>query len=554
MTRKSYGERHPTRGLLARLDLLGKVRNQWRQGLSSRLSMKVLRKAGIHPWSLHGALDLPERRRLSQEVRIPEWFTNLEVDWCFPGLIYIAKVDHSFRLPENLVGEVMTISDCSGLKRLPRRLWIGILSLFDCDRIESVSFSGGRTNCLNLGNCRFLRKATTRMDDEGGLRVEGCPRLVSIPWARSFVNLDLRDSPGLRDLPRIDQTQALMLWRLSGLRSIHGITVTKQLVIHGCSNLRDLPLWTYGVTGSVTDCPGLPEHDMDGFHPRFHYRPQDGTQQVEYTRPPTTGQQVTCIPLFADITKDPGPVWTWPPDGFGHQDSDPELLRTCKALGLSTQDRLDLLNSGGYSVGAAIQRILTAEATPVLAVTTAADLLLAAKWRRDAELGRAVCLEVERMGLGIGSLAHALTSKDSVEMKGLLGDYWPGQDKVDWVEGVSRDLLGRMAGPRIFVSERRIERNLSLQEMEGPIWVEGTFQIVDCPLLVALPDRLKVNGDLEIQNCPALRSLPVILEVSGDLILENLPSVRARVGRWVVGGSTRITGVPGFQPGMMNIG
>jgi hypothetical protein len=115
------------------------------------------------------------------------------------------------------------------------------------------------------------------------------------------------------------------------------------------------------------------------------------------------------------------------------------------------------------------------------------------------------------------------------------------------VEGVSRDILGRMAGPRIFVYGNRIERNLSLQEIEGPIWVEGTFQILDCPLLVKLPDRLKVNGDLEIHNCPALVSLPVILEVSGDLILENLPSARSREGRWQVGGSARISGVPGFQ-------
>jgi hypothetical protein len=222
-------------------------------------------------------------------------------------------------------------------------------------------------------------------------------------------------------------------------------------------------------------------------------------------------------------------------------------MRTYKALGLSSPDRLELLRFEGQTKASAVQRILATEATPVLAVRTAADLLLASKRWMDADLGRAVCLEVERLGLGIGSLAHALNPKDSVEMHGFLGDYWPGQDRVDWVEEVSRDVLGRMAGPRVFVYERRIERNLSLQEIEGPIWVEGTFQIVDCPLLVALPDRLKVNGDLEIQNCPALVALPLYLEVSGDLILENLPSARSRNGRWQVGGSTRISGVPGFQ-------
>ena len=534
-------------GLQARLAFLVKVRDQWRQGLSSRLSMKVLRKAGIHPWSLYGALELVERKRLSREVRFPKWFTNLGIDWCFPGLIYIAAVRHSFRLPENLVGEVLTISDCSRLKCLPRRLWIRILSVFDCDRIELVSFSGGRTECLNVGNCRTLEKAMTRMAEEGSLRVESCPRLASIPWARSFENLDLRDSPGLQILPRITWTQGLMLWRMLGLRSICGAKVTKQLVIHGCPSLSDLPSWTHGITGSVTDCPGLPEFDMDGFHPRFHYRPQDGTQQVGFTELPTTGQQDSYPRLFPDFAEEVAPIWAWPPGGHRHPDLDAELLRTYKALGLSTHDRLDLLLSEGHTRVDSIQRILTAEATPVLAVRTAVDLLLAAKRRMDADLGRAVCLEVERMGLGTGSIAHALTEKDSVEMHGLLGDYWPGQDRVDWVEGVSQDILGRMAGPRVFVYGSRIERNLSLQEIEGPIWVEGTFQIVDCPLLVELPDRLKVNGDLEIQNCPALVALPLNLEVSGDLILENLPSARSRNGRWRVGGSTRISDVPGFQ-------
>jgi hypothetical protein len=394
----------------------------------------------------------------------------------------------------------------------------------------------------------------TRMEEEGGLRVEGCPNLHTIPWAQRFVNLDLRDAPGLKTMPQITQTEALMLWRLCGLRSISGTMVTKQLVIHGCPNLRDLPMWTHGVTGSVTDCPGLTKYDMEGFHPRFHYRPQDGAQRVGATEPPNTGQQVFCTPLFQDFVEQTGPAWYWPPDGRQNPDSDPELLRTYKALGLSAHDRLDLLISEGHTRVDAIQCILTAEFTPVLAVRTAADLLLAAKRWMDAEWGRAVCLEVERLGLGIGSLAHALTAKDSVEMHGLLGDYWPGQDRVDWVEGVSRDVLGRLVGPRIFVHGRQIERNLSLQEIEGPIWVDGTFQIVDCPLLVALPDRLKVHGDLEIKNCPALVSLPVNLEVSGNLVLENLPSVRSRNGQWQVGGSTRITGVPGFRSEMVDTG
>jgi len=98
-----------------------------------------------------------------------------------------------------------------------------------------------------------------------------------------------------------------------------------------------------------------------------------------------------------------------------------------------------------------------------------------------------------------------------------------------------------MSGPSVFVGERRIARNLCLEEIEGPMWVDGMLVIEDCPLLMALPKHLKVNGDLEIRNCPAFRSLPRQLEVRGDLILENLNYPLPEGNQWEVGGTIKVS-------------
>jgi hypothetical protein len=521
--------------------LLQRVLVQWNNGLSTRLAAKILRKWGIHPWSLYWWMDVSDRPRYARDFWIPAWLSLPLND--FPeGMLLLFGKDRPFRLPNDLVIKDLHIRSCSRVKRLPRRMWVSHLEVTDCVALESASYRGGRPLSIELNNCPRLRDCPGQIE-VGELKIDRCPGIRTLPMARNLHEVDLRKLNLSKVSLRGMRVGYMKIWQVAGLLSLEGSRVGQQLVLHDCPDLDQLPEMTEELTGSVTDCPNLlcpwdlriPKGLRVKPLAEVNSSPESGNQLA---RPEVLG-----VPLFSGEEIEEDPIWPWPPIRFGGKQLDSGFRILSSALDLGPHEQVLMLMNKGLPMSKAVRQVLATEPTPAKSLRAAVALLMSCAQQGDLPLAQVTCLEVERLGCGASfreaALHFHLPGGFPIDLDRFLGAFWPGPD--------SDGPKDRMSGNQVIFGSSCIVRNLDLQWLDGPMWADIHLWIMDCPRLLGLPSRLKVDGDLEIRNCPVLARFPSWLEVRGDLILEDLPRLRVQNPRMSVGGELRIAGVPGFS-------
>lgn len=100
-----------TRGLrtwAGRSLLVWEVLQQWQTGLPIRIAAKVLRKAGIHPWSLAAHAPFGDHDRLIRELRLPPFIQAACHHFSGQGF-HFQSVKGALRLPNGLVLENLSL-------------------------------------------------------------------------------------------------------------------------------------------------------------------------------------------------------------------------------------------------------------------------------------------------------------------------------------------------------------------------------------------------------------------------------------------------------------
>ena len=134
--------RHPLRRCEGRLDRVGQVLQQWRNGLPLRTAAKVLRKVGIHPWSLAVSGDQDDWERLVKELHVPAFFCEA-IRRAMGFGVHFLRLQGPLRLPEGLVVSNFYLVGCPEVLRLPPRLWACRLSAAECARLDRLSLGRG---------------------------------------------------------------------------------------------------------------------------------------------------------------------------------------------------------------------------------------------------------------------------------------------------------------------------------------------------------------------------------------------------------------------------
>jgi hypothetical protein len=223
-----------------RSQMVRQVLMQWRRGLPIRTAAKILRKAGIHPWSLAAGAQFGDLERLTCELRLP----TLVLDAChhFTGQgLGFQNVNKPLRLPEGLVMEQLLLSRCLGIRRLPGSLWVKVIRAESCERIESLSHRGEGLSSFRAEHCTRLRHLDLKMKVGGSVVLVDCLRITALPNVSRLSRLLLKDMPSLSSLGRVAEVDRLSLWRLPGISNLSGLKVNQGLVIQDCRSLRRLP-------------------------------------------------------------------------------------------------------------------------------------------------------------------------------------------------------------------------------------------------------------------------------------------------------------------------
>jgi hypothetical protein len=211
---------------------------RWREGLPARLVAKILRKAGIHPWSLLLRLDAEAQGRLAGELRIPAWFREA----CLQGRgeLRFRDLPGVLRIPEHLHTYRLRITRCPGLKRMPCMLWVQMLELEDCRGLEWVGPMGGaRIRVIRIEDCPHIRGASLVLDRGGTLQVRRCGKIRFLPTARMANLWWLQDLPSMRRIQgRAWSTHLFLAINLPRLETVEGLKVHRPMQVKGCPELR----------------------------------------------------------------------------------------------------------------------------------------------------------------------------------------------------------------------------------------------------------------------------------------------------------------------------
>jgi hypothetical protein len=550
---------HKLHGVRVALSLVRRIALEVAQGLSLKVARKVLRKQGIHAWSLIPVAPRESREALIHELQVPDWaaqgFLDGECDE-EGGRLWGFGVPEGSHLPDGLVLQLLRIEGDTHLRRLPKRMRIGLVTAWNCTRLERVSGFASCPSCLDLRGCPSLRRIEARAGPLLELGVTKCQHLRELPvFPRRITRhfpLDVRlwDLPSLERVSQGGVLDSLSVRRCHGLQDLSGVFVRKTLVIHQCRELRSLPRYEGDVSGRVTDCGSLVQdyqpHLRASGADSLKMEPRRGACGLPPVQPIPSVQQVEIKPLLAMDSFEESPVWPWPP--VPRVWGDLGLEGTFAALGFSSLDRVRCQLALGESLGDGLAAALSRSVDPVAALKQLRVWMHEALAGGDAATVRTL---LHKAGVfGIGSLSLWLSS-DHHRRKDLEPHLtaWSGRglEGIENLEDIS-DRLGGVPGPLVLLGSTSTERHLlGPRFIEGPLWVEDDLTVTGCPELVSLPESLVVGGDLHIFDCPGLRTFPRRLEVQGDLRVHGLPRLARSVCRASVGGVITIQAVPALR-------
>lgn len=550
---------HRLRGFEAAKLLVAHMAMLWSQeGQSLRLTRKILRKHGIHAWSLLDFLFWEDRVRMARSLNLPQWAVAAFMDPSREPLEWEIAFDglpRGARLPEGLLLVHLNLRNSPHLRKLPHRLRPGSLFISDCAALEGIAGLAARPNILEMKRCPRLNHMDPRSGPTEILRVEACPSLCQLPHLPAhqphrWNQVMLIDLPQLRGVSHSGVVGELYVNKCPHLTGLSGFTVKSILQLHRCQRLRSLPRFQGTVGGHITDCQSLGEIDLAGIRPS-----RGSTLKLEPLRgacclPPLQRipalQLVEVKPLFAPFEFAENTAWPWPPR---HRvPGNVEVERTLKALGLSPLQRLHCEMKQGDTLAEAIGCALSRSKTPGHALQILREYLNEALAEGNAGVIQALLDQAGAFGIGPLSLWLVLPHKQQQALLPRLPAWWRVRlPETSTLEEVS-DALHGIPGPLILAGRiNTADQSLGPRWIEGPLWVEGDLSLDDCTELEALPELMVVTGDLQITRCPALRCFPKRLEVGGNLWVEELPRLARSVCRTQVGRTTTVTGVPALK-------
>ncbi len=536
-----------------RQEFVYRILNQWRAGLPIRVAAKLLRKAGIHPWSLPINATARDRNRMLGEIHLPDSLVEAIRRSVGFGLGFV-NVRGPLRMPEGLLVSSITLLGCHDVVHLPRRLWASQVEAENCRRLVKLALGGGVVRHLEASRCPRLRDVSLLMAEGASVLLTDCPRLRVLPRGTRISSVTLKDLPGVRALPpSLRAVGWLSLWRLPLIRNLSGLTVNRKLVIQDCLDLQLLPQVGPEINGLVLDCPALVDQAFPNAADGLLMTPGQAARAGEAAFSVPRVQAVAQVPLVGLEEPENPMAWAWPPSGYQGSDLDCGIEQTGRALGMGPQDRIRLHVAAGMPLVSVVRGLMLLEADPVGAVHLGADLLNAFMLNRNLQGAQLVCLAAEQLGLGALSIglsgnSHPLHSR--VDLSSVLGPFWGPRVR----SAGAPNLSGRPTwydsegtpGPLILTHWANISQNTELRWMDGPLWSAEQLWIIDCPRLERLPDLIVAQSRLTIESCPRLAAFPRRLEVQGDLTLRNLPSLWAQTCRIRVGGQVRVEGCPGL--------
>ena len=524
-----------------------------------KLVWKILRKQGIHAWSLLSFLPFADRTRLVRLLGLPDWAAEIYLDprretWG-DGTCYL-NLPEGARLPAGLVLEGLDLSGSPHLRRLPRRTWAEVVTIRDCSALEHIPGFASRPQALEIARCPRLRRIDAAAGPVHALSLDSCAALRQVPLlpahgqASRWSRVSLHNLPRLR---RISQGGGVGLLRVSAcprLEGLSGFQVLAMLELHRCPGLRSLPRFQGTISGRITDCPGLVEGDLGAALPT-----KDSTLKVEPLRgacalpppqvPPSL-QSVVAQPLFAEVAFEEDTAWPWPP--VPQAPDEEGLERTLRALGLSRLEQAQCRIGPGGTLGVSIGAALSRTDTPGQALQLLRTYLEEAMGKENPEVVQVLIEQAGRFGISLLSLWLAMDSEYRQVFLPLLPPWWaPRLEGASTLEELS-EALGGIPGPLVLDGPLETTRqSLGPQSLEGPLWVEGDLVMEDWSELESLPDLMVVTGDLTIAACPALRHFPRRLEVGRGLWIRDLPRLERSVCRARVGQGTNIARVPALR-------
>ena len=545
---------HPLRSCWGRLEIVGKVLQQWRGGLPLGTAAKILRKAGIHPWSLTVCATPDERDRLIGELHAPDTFAAAIRQSLVDGLVFL-KVQGQLRLPEGLVVCAFSLIGCHDVVRLPRRLWAGRVEVADCARLHRLSLGGGRVWHLEADQCPLLRGAALHMVGSGSVRLTDCPRMKVLPKGYWINSMTLKDLPGIQALPfNLSDVGQLSIWRLPRLRDLSRLTVSRRLELQDCLALQLLPQVSKDICGSVRGCPALLDQVLPPDAKNLQVAPTQEPAPVAGARPIPRSQEAEPVPLAGFSEAEGLIAWPWPPQGLQRSELDVDIERTGRALGMAPLDRLKLHVAAGATAASVVRGLMRQAAGPAEAICMGAQLLSALLSCGDLRGAIEVCLGAEQLGLGalsLGMSAQTEQHRSGLGLNAVLGPFWGARARKARAPGILRRLewydSESVPGPLILTHGAYLSQNAGLRWIDGPVWSGQSLWISDCPRLERLPDLIVAKEGLTIESCPRLAAFPRRLDVTGDLTLRNLPGLWAQQCRIQVGGQIRVEGCPGLR-------
>ena len=529
------------------------------QGLPMEVARKVLRKQGIHAWSLIPVAPREFRDTMIQDLRVPAWaaqgFLDGEIDEEEGGLS-LYGVQEGTRLPDGLALQVLRIEDGSHLRRLPRRMRIDLVMMRNCTRLERISGFASSPSHLDLRSCPSLRCFDVASVPLLELGVTKCQNLQELPPfpRRTTQHMPLKvrlwDLPRLRRVSQGGVIDNLSIRRCHALQDLSGVVVRKTLDIHQCGGLRSLPRYEDSISGRVTDCGSL----VQDYQPRLRastlnslkMEPGRGACGLPPLKPLPSVQQVEMQPLFATTDFQETPIWPWPP--VPQVGGDLRLETTFSALGFSPLDRVRCQLALGESLGDGFAAALSRSRNPVAALKQLRVWMQEALARGDGATVRALLHQAGVFAIGALSIWLAAHFLEKKELESHITAWWGmSLEGIENLEDIG-DRLGGVPGPLVLLGSMNTEHYLlGPRFIEGPLWVEDDLTITGCPELATLPESLVVGGDLHIIDCPGLRAFPRRLEVQGNLRVQGLPRLERSVCRASVGGETLIQEVPALR-------
>jgi len=543
---------------------------QWECGKPFRLVRKILRKHGIHPWSLLVDLNGESWTRMIQILDAPRWLVDAsQMSWTDAGGSgYVEgfrffNVGEGFELPEGLVTPKLEIRNAPDLRRLPRRLWAQQIRLIDCPSLEALPERSAYPESLHIKRCPKIGRIPDVMIPHYSLVLEDCEALRQVrlsprvSWDGGKISVKggecyrvrLKSMRHLKEFSGPVSVMHLWIWNCPSIGRMKQVTVMSSLDIHGCGALETLPTCNRRIGRiSVSDCPSLTDFEPPPLKDSIHYDPMDGPSQLPALAPIPRIQEILASPLLEIPVHPVDDAWPWPPVPAETPSVDPRTQLTMQLLGMHLYDQLYALVALGQEMRALVHEQLRAVGNPGRAVELAISLMVLAAERGDQLLPGLLLLEAEALGLGGLSPALNLCLADLKAIGQGIHSTWPKAFDRLVSPAAFLDAVEVMEGPLVLhrpvldFSELR-----NVRKIHGPLWSDHRIKFRDCPKLEVLPALMVVQDNLDIRDCESLRQFPKRLQVKGNLKVRNLPRLRAQTCVVQIGGDIWVEDVPGLS-------